>query len=54
MNRHPSHRSPANMRSVFLLALALYVLVSFALALALGAAAGAPDGPLHATPGLGL
>jgi hypothetical protein len=54
MNRHPSHRSPADMRPAFLFALALYVLISFALAMALGITAGAAGGPLHPTPGLGL
>ena len=53
MNRHPPRRSPADMRPVFLFALALYALVSTALAIVLGAA-GAPSEPLHPTPGLGL
>lgn len=53
MNRHPPRRSPADMRPFFMFALALYVLVSFALAMVLGAA-GASGGPLQPTPGLGL
>jgi hypothetical protein len=43
------------MRSVFMLALALYMLVPLALAMAtvLGVA-GASNAPMHPTPGLGL
>jgi hypothetical protein len=53
MNRHPPHPSPTDLRPVFLFAVALYVLASFALAMVLGAA-GASGGPLQPTPGLGL
>jgi len=53
MNRHPPRRSPADLR-VFLFALALYVLVAFALAMAPGLAGSAPAGPLDPAPGLGL
>jgi hypothetical protein len=53
MNRHRRHRSPADIRPVFMFALALYVIVSFALAMVLGAA-GASGEPLQPTPGLGL
>jgi hypothetical protein len=54
MNRHPSHRSPADLRPVFLFALAMYLLVAFALAVTLGPTGGAPAGPLHPPAGLGL
>jgi hypothetical protein len=54
MNRHPPRRSPADLRPVFLFALALYVLVAFALAMALGLAGSAPAGPLDPAPGLVL
>ena len=55
MNRHPSpHRSPADMRPVFFLALALYLLVAFALAMTLGLTDATPGGPLHPPAGLGL
>lgn len=53
MNRHSPHRSPVDMRPAFLVALALYLLVAFALAMAI-APAGGPASPLHPTPGLGL
>lgn len=53
MNRHPPRRSPADMRPVFQIALALYLLASFALAMTLGLA-GEPAGPLHPPAGLGL
>jgi hypothetical protein len=53
MNRHPPRRSPADMRPVFMFALALYVLIALALVIMLGAA-GASGGPLQPTPGLGL
>jgi hypothetical protein len=54
MNRHPRRRSPADLRPVFLIALALYVLAVFALAMTLGLTGGAPAGPLHPPVGLGL
>ena len=54
MNRHPPHRSPADLRPVFVFALALYLLVAFALAMTLGLAGGPSAGPLQPTPGLGL
>jgi hypothetical protein len=54
MNRHPSHRSPADLRPVFLLGLALYLLVGFALAMTLGPVREASVGPLHPPAGLGL
>ena len=54
MNRHPPHRSPADLRPMFLLALALYVVVAFALAMTLGLTGAAPSGPLHPPAGLGI
>jgi hypothetical protein len=54
MNRHPSHRSPADLRPVLLFGLALYLLVAFVLAVTLGPTGSAPVGPLHPPAGLGL
>jgi hypothetical protein len=54
MNRHPPRRSTADLRPVFLLALALYLSVAFALAVTLGLTGGAPAGPLQPPAGLGL
>jgi len=54
MNRHPPRRSPADLRPAFLVALALYLLVAFALAMTLGLAGDGPAGPLHPPAGLGL
>jgi hypothetical protein len=56
MNRHPPHRSPADLRPVyfFFFALALYVLVAVALAMTLGPTGGGPAGPLQPPAGLGL
>jgi hypothetical protein len=52
MNRQPPHRSPADMRPVFLFALALYLLVSLAVVVSLGMAGGASSAPPHPLPGL--
>ena len=54
MNRHPPRRSTADLRPVFLFAVALYLLVAFALATMLGPTGAVPAGPLHPPAGLGL
>jgi hypothetical protein len=54
MNRHPPHRSPADLRPVFFFAVALYVLVAVALAMTVGLGGDAPAGPLHPPAGLGI
>ena len=53
MNRRPSHRSPADLRPVFLFAVVVYLFVAMVLVMALGAA-GSAAGPLHPPPGMGL
>jgi len=54
MNRHPPHRSPADLRPVFLFAVALYLLVAVALVTTLGVTGGGPAVPLQPPAGLGL
>jgi hypothetical protein len=54
MNRHPPHRSPADLRPVFFFALALYALIAVALAMTVDMTGAAPAGPLYPPAGLGL
>ena len=52
MNYHPPHRSPPDLRPVFLVALRLHLVVAFVPVTRLGS--GVATGPLHPQPGIGL
>jgi hypothetical protein len=52
MNHHPPHRSRADLRPIFLVALLLHLLVAFVPVTAVGS--GVATGPLHPQPGIGL